>query len=238
MNIVDLLILAALGIAAYRGYKKGLMAALGALAGHLFGLIAAIFFSGPLARILDGSFNLIKGSMPLLAEQLALPAAASTVRISEMPLDKAINMINNYDLPDLFKKIMLRYVDDLAKMPVTHGINNLSEAIAYLVGSFLLSAASFLLIYGLISQVLGKGLPRYLKKASPGPVSMLDSFAGAGLRAVGTGIGIGVTLALVMPILSIGLIKERGTVLSAFAVLIKNSKIADMFMQGILQLIT
>lgn len=238
MNIVDLLILAALGFAAYKGYKKGLMTALAALAGHLIGLAVAVLLSGPVARVLDGSFNLIKGTVPWLTEQLALPVSANSVKISQMPLDKAVKMINDYDLPDLFKKIMLRYVDDVAKMPVTHGINNISEAIAYLVGSFMLSSAAFLLIYGIIYHLIGKGIPRRLKKASPRPVSMLDSLAGAVLRATGTGIGIAVSLGLVMPVLSIGLFKERGSVLSAFAVLIKNSKIANAFMQGILQLIT
>lgn len=238
MNIVDILILGAVGLAAYKGYKKGFITALTALAGNLTGLVAAAFLCGPLAGMLDGALKVVRVITPWLREQLAIPAAANNISISQMPFDQAIKIINDYDLPDLFKGIMLRYVDDISKMPVTHGINYLGEAIAYLIGSFLFTSLIFLLIYGGVYHLIGKSIPRYLKKASPGPVRLLDSFTGAVLRASATGIGVVVSLALAMPILSIGLVKERGSVMSAFAVLIQNSKIANMFMNSILGLVS
>lgn len=237
MNIIDLFILAAITYALYRGYKKGLMASFGKLIGYFCGLAAAAFLSGPLAGWLDDTFNLIKGVTPWLTEQLALPAAAGTARISQVPFDKAVKMINDQQVPVVFKNIMLKYIEDVTKMPAVRGIDNLGEAIAYLVGTFLLTALTFLFVYGVTSLVVGRGIPMFLKKAGPRPVNLFDHMAGAVLGAAGTAIGIAVTLAVLMPLFSIGLIKGQGSVLAAFAVLFQNSKIANIFMQSILQLI-
>jgi hypothetical protein len=238
MNIVDLIILALLGLAFYRGYNKGLMASIAGLVGHLAGLVTAYILSTPAARMLDRSFNLVKGFIPWFHEQLALPAAAKAVTISKIPFDQAEKLISDYDLPAIFKDIMLSYMDEVAQMPVTHGINTLGEAVAYLVGNFILTSIAFLLIFGITSLIIGKGIPRLLKKASPAPVTLFDRFAGAGLRMTGAAVSIAVTFGVVMPVFSIGLLKERGSILSAFAVLIQNSKIANIFTQAVIQVIS
>ncbi len=238
MNVVDIIILAVLSWAVIRGYKKGLAASFARLAGYFFGLVAAVFLSAPLAGWLDGTFNLAKGLTPWLHDRLALPAAANTAKISQLPFDKAAQIIKNYDLPDSFKNIMLNYIDEIAKMPVMLGINNLSEAVAHLVGSFMLTAAAFLVIYGVVSLLIGKVIPSYLLKAGPRPVKKLDHLAGAILGGAGATISVAVTIGVIMPVFSIGLFKSKGSVLSAVAVLLQESKIANMFMQTVLRLIT
>lgn len=237
MNIVDIIILLALGLAVYKGYNKGLMASLAGLAAYFAGLLAAVLFSGTLARWLDSSFGLTKSITPWLAGQLAIPTSAGATRISQVPFDKAVNMINDYDIPEVFKKIMLGYIDEVSKLPVTRGIDNLGEALTYLVASFILSALAFLLIYWITSKIIGKVIPRFLKKVSPRPVNALDHLGGAAMGAAGTTLTIAVSLAVFMPVLSIGLLKPRGSVLAALAVLLQNSKLATLFMQGMVQLI-
>lgn len=238
MNIVDLIILAVLGYAFYKGYKKGLAASIAGLAGHLVGLVTAYILSTPVVRVLDRSFNLVKGLIPWFNEQLALPVGARPVKISRIPFDQAEKMINDYDLPAIFKNIMLSYIDEVEQMPVTHGINTLGEAVAYLVGNFILTSIVFLLVFGITSWIIGRVIPRFLKKASPAPVNLFDHLAGAGLRTVGAAVSIAVSLGVVLPIFSVGLLKDRGSILSAFAVLIQNSKIANMFTQAVIQVIS
>jgi len=238
MNVIDYLILAALAYAAYTGYKKGLAAGLARLAGYFFGLAAAYIFSTPLARWLDKSFELVKKLTPWFTEQLALPAATRSAGIASIPFEKAEKIISDYNLPDTFKTIMLNYVDEVAQMPATLGIKTMGEAVAYLVGNFVLTALIFFFIYGVTAWVIGKVVPGHMKKAAPGPVNLIDNLAGAALRLAGTAISIAVTLSVLMPVFSIGLIKSRGSVMSAFAVLFQNSKLANMFMQGMMQLIS
>lgn len=238
MNIVDLIIIALLGLAFYRGYKKGLMSGIAGLAGHITGLVAAYILSTPVTRTLDDSFSLVKSLIPWLQERLALPAAAKSVAISGIPFDQAEKIISDYDLPAIFKDIMLSYMNEVAQMPVTHGINTLGDAVAYLVGNFILTSTVFLIIFGIISMIIGKGIPRLLKKAGPAPVNLFDRLAGAGLRVTGAAVSIAVTLGVAAPVFSVGLLKERGSILSAFAVLIQESKIANIFTQAVIQVIS
>lgn len=125
MNLLDILFLAVLAWAAWKGYRKGVIATLSSVVGYVAGFTGLLLFYQPLRSILSRDLRLGEKLTPWVAEKLALPASSFQTKIGDMAMDKAIEMINQQDLPAVFKEIMTGYVRNFEKLPANGGINTL-----------------------------------------------------------------------------------------------------------------
>jgi len=227
VNLLDIIFLAILGFAAYRGYGKGFFKVVSNVAGYIVGLLGAFFLYKPLANFLGGQLNLREKLAPWITDSMALPVTVFQVRIRDVAVDQAAEIINQQKLPEIFKEVMMKYIDEISELPLTRGIETLGDGITYTVSNFIISAASFFIIYLGLSLLFRAVLPKLFYAVNPKPVKFIDKFAGAVLGLGGGLLSLTVLVFVLTPLASVGVIKGNP---SPLADLIGGSILADLIM--------
>ncbi len=227
MDLLDYVLLAWLGFAALKGYRKGVFAALTSIAGYVISFLGAFYLSRPLAIFLDKQWQLSEKLSPWITRKLALPALSGQLKIEPPALDRITAVFNQQQLPEVFKKVIGEYVRDASNSMLTKGVNTLGEVIPYLVSTFLVSALSFFLLYTGLSLLCRTVLPKLFRTASPRPVAFMDKAGGAVLGILGGGLVIAALAVVLTPVASIGTLQgDHGF----FTDQIRNSVIIKTFL--------
>lgn len=203
MNLLDLILLAMLGWASWKGYKKGVFATVSSVAGYVIGLIGTFVFYQPLRVILSRDLKLGEKLAPWVTETLALPVSSFQTKINDMAMDKAIEMINQKPLPGVFKEIMAGYVQELAKLPSSQGVNSLGDGIVYIVSDLLISAAALFILFCGLTLLFRVILPRIFRSVTPRPLSIIDKLGGGLLGICGGIISLAVLITILTPLTSL-----------------------------------
>ncbi|MHB9095070.1 MAG: CvpA family protein [Eubacteriales bacterium] len=235
MVFLDIVFLAIFGFAVYKGYKKGVFATLTSIAGYLVGLIGTLVLYKPLQGILGKQLHMAEKLSPWVAKSLSLPV--SSQQINGLAMDKAVEIINQRQLPNVFKEIMIQYVRDFSKLPLSKGINTLGEGIAYTISDFLVNSLSFIILFSCLALILRIILPKLFKTVSPRPVTFIDKLGGAVLGSCGGILSIAVLLIVLIPLGSMGALKGNPSVL---ANQMQNSLVVNLFtnhLQSLLNMI-
>jgi uncharacterized membrane protein required for colicin V production len=205
MNLLDIILLLLLAWAVFRGYKRGVVGTLSTLAGYVLSLIGTAVFYWPLQIFLSRQLHLVEKLSPWVVNNLGIPAASQP--ITSFPIDMAVEMVNQKDIPYAFKEIMVKYIQDFADLPVKKGINSLGEGIGYIVSDFMISAFSFVFLAVVLSVFFRILLPRLFNSAAPRPVTALDKAGGAAFGLAGGFLSIAALVLLLTPLASIGALK-------------------------------
>ena len=234
MDLLDIILIAALGFSCYKGYKRGVFKALFSIVGYVVSFVGALCLYQPLALFLGDKLPLGGQLSSWVAQKMAIPTAAAQTRISDAPLEKAVQIINNQQLPEVFEKAMMEYVQDISKLPLTKGINTLGEGISYTISNFLIGALSFFLIYIGLSLVFRKILPKLFSTVSPKPVTITDKMGGAVLGFGGGLLTVTAFVIILLPTASLGGLKGNPGFLAGQ---MQNSLIVNLLMPYIQDLL-
>lgn len=205
MSGLDYIFLGILAFAVFRGYKRGFFASLAAVVGYIAGLIGTVVLYQPLSAFLNSSADLPQKLMPLISEKLALPV--SNMPINKIAIDQAVEMVNRKELPQMFKTVMLRFVEDFSKLPAMKGINTLGEGVAYMLSTLIIKALIFSMLFFCITAVFRIVLPKLFKTVSPKPVKIIDQLGGAVLGLCVGILSIAMLVVVLVPIASMGALK-------------------------------
>jgi uncharacterized membrane protein required for colicin V production len=230
MDLLDGLFLLILFFTAYKGYKKGFFATVSTVIGYVVAIIGTFVFYQPLAAYLGSELGLTKIVSPWVLEKLTLPAAAFQTQITEIAFDKAAAIINQQQLPEVFKKSMLEYVKDISSLPINYGINNLGDGIAFTISNFFITALSFFLLYGFLSLIFRAIIPKVFKTVSPKPIAFLDKLGGAVFGTCGGILSVAALVMILTPLASMGAMKGNS---SPLANQMANSLFVNMVMSNI-----
>lgn len=227
MNLLDIILLAVLGHGIYKGYRKGVFATLSSVAGYIIGLIGTFILYQPLRVILEKKLRLGEKLSPWVADKLFLPASTIQVKIGDVAVDKAAELINQKDMPDVFKEIMTGYVRDFAELPAAKGIDTLGEGVAYTISSFLLNALSFMIVFAGLTLLFRIVLPKLFNTVNPKPVTFADKLGGAALGTCGGLMSVVVLIVVLIPLASLGTLQGNPGLL---ANQMHNSAVVEVFM--------
>jgi len=214
LNSLDIIFLIILGFSTYRGFNRGIIASVSSLAGYIIGLLGAALLYQPMAIFLGDQMGLKTALSPWVAEKIALPASSFETRINEMALDKAAELIDQQQLPAVFKDVMMEYVSTISELPVTEGIQTLGEGISYTLSTFLISALSFILLYAGLSIIFRIIVPKIFNTVNPRPVRFLDKLGGAAMGAAGGLLSVVILVAILTPVASLGAFKGNESTLA------------------------
>lgn len=205
MNLLDIILLLIFAWAVHRGYKRGVVGSLSTLAGYVLGLIGTAIFYWPLQIFLSRQLHLVDKLSPWVVKTLAIPTASE--KISDLAIDKAITMINQKDLSEGIKQILVKYIQDFANLPAAKGITTLGQGIGYIISDFIISALSFVILAMVFSAIFRIILPKLFKSAAPKPVTALDKMGGAVLGLAGGLLAVATLVILLTPLASMGALK-------------------------------
>lgn len=102
MNFLDIIIIIPLGIAVFKGFRKGLIIELASLAAMFIGIFAGIYFSDFVAEFLIKNFGFNANYTKAIAFTLIFIAVLIVVRIIAKAIEKMVDMI----AMGLFNKIL------------------------------------------------------------------------------------------------------------------------------------
>jgi membrane protein required for colicin V production len=88
--VIDIIVLVLLAKAAYTGYQKGLVVALFSVVGSLLGFMAAVKLSDVVAAQLEGSVNVSKQYLPLIAFLLVFVGTIIVVNLLAKTVEKTV----------------------------------------------------------------------------------------------------------------------------------------------------
>lgn len=227
MNLIDALIIMSLLFTLFRGYRKGIAVSFFKLLGYLCGLVTGLLFSEVLAKTLNRSLGLTEKLMPWLGEKAILPAAVTNTSIESIPFDKVQGTLEAMPLPEFFQIALTDYFSEIEKLPDL-GITKLGDGLIYIISNFIVVGICFFILYWVVSHFLGVTIPRWFRKASPGPITLIDRMGGACLGLLSGLIGIAITIGMMMPIVAAGSLQGPGNqgALAKLAVIFSESKIA------------
>lgn len=212
MNLLDIIFLLILAWAVYRGYKRGMVGTLSTLAGYVLGLIGTAIFYWPLQIFLSRQLHLADKISPWVVDSLAIPAASQ--KINNLAIDTAIAMINQKDVPDGIKEILIKGIQDFANLPASKGITTLGQGIGYIISDFIVSSLSFIILAVIFSVFFRIIIPKMFKAAAPKPVTSVDKLGGAVFGLAGGLLSVGVVVIVLIPLASMGALKGNASPLA------------------------
>ncbi|WP_418791226.1 CvpA family protein [Phosphitispora sp. TUW77] len=209
MNILDIIFILFLAYCAYRGYQKGLFAAVSRVASYVIAVIGAMMLYQPLALFLGNEMRFREVLSPWVADKMAIPAASFQTEISDVAFDQAKNLLETYQLPEVFNNIMMDLIGKISEAPAAVGLNTLGESITYSVSGFILNALSFVLIYTMLSVLFRIIIPKLFTGVNPRPITFIDKIGGSVLNIGGGIITIGTIVILFTPLASMAAMKSN-----------------------------
>lgn len=227
MNLLDAVLLGILGFSIYKGYKKGVIGALSSVTGYVLGLFAAILLYRPVADFLSFHFKLESKLAPWVTENLGLPATAFETKISDLAMGQATEIISQQNIPQIFKDVMVDFVEQIFTLPLTKGIVSLGDGITYIISNYLITGIIFLGLFSCLVILFRSILPKLFKTVSPQPVTAIDKLGGAALGALGGTLTVGAFMVFLVLLGTMGAMKGNE---SPLANLLKNSFLVTTFM--------
>jgi len=137
----------------------------------------------------------------------ALPFPAASQQIANFPVDYAVTMVNEKEIPAAFKKIMVNYIQDFANLPVSEGITTIGQGLGYIISDFIISTLSFVILAVVFSAIFRIFLPRLFNSVAPKRVTTLDKAGGAILGLASGLVSVAVLIILLTPLASLGALK-------------------------------
>ncbi|MDD4588236.1 MAG: CvpA family protein [Heliobacteriaceae bacterium] len=150
MNAIDGFIVICLGFAFYRGWRRGLLAALLGIGAYGLGLFLAATGYKSLASWLDGQLTAVARIQEWLGAELALPATASRIKVDVVPSLNLERVLADLSLPPFYREEMLQQLSQLT-VPVPAGVETLAQLVTNYVANSLWNALIFVLLFLLVS---------------------------------------------------------------------------------------
>lgn len=173
MNIVDIVIILLIALGAYRGYKRGLLNALGGLFGWVISLIVAFTFNSNFKAFLDKQFNLTPSVGSWMGDKFPLPAGFEETNSSPQEIQQVVEAL---PMPAFMQDIM---VENIAVMGEQEGApENLSHIFGYGIAEMLIAGLAFLLLFFLVSLIIKFILGFLTKGLSLTPLGGLNRLGG------------------------------------------------------------
>lgn len=152
MNIVDLVIIALIGLGGLTGYRRGLIASLAGLVSNIIGFFTALKYYPLLAAWANADFNLNQRLLVFFQTHIALPVPVMEFRLDRVPLPELGNYLDRVNLPLVLKTQLLGYYQSMEAGLQLQA--RLGDIINQFLANALVNAGSLLFIWFFVNLVI------------------------------------------------------------------------------------
>lgn len=200
LNIIDLIILAFLLLAAIQGYRRGFLYSLADFFGWLAGLVVAYFFYPTLVQNADKVFHLQEKLSGYFMHNLVLPEFLGSFRLGGSVVAEISAQLEKLALPDSFKASLLEYVGKLGQSIMTL---TLQQIVNEFLATIVINALAFILIWLVVDKAILLVAMLLAALSRKTILGGLDRIAGLALSLAVTFLTITIVLGLFQPLITV-----------------------------------
>ncbi|MBC9785475.1 CvpA family protein [Heliobacterium chlorum] len=185
MNALDGLILIIVGICFYRGYRRGLLAALLGAGAYIFSFFLATSMFKPLAVLLDQQLGAVARLQSFFFQKFMPALPAAQVKVDVMPSLNIERALKDLPLPDFYKHEMAQQLSNVT-VTIPTGVNTMGDMVANYLANSLWNTLVFVVTFAVFGLLVKLVVAAWIKFRGDGWLGQTDRLLGATLAA-GTG---------------------------------------------------
>lgn len=212
MNWVDYVILVIVLLGAWRGYRKGFLAAFAKLASYILGFLGAVLFYKPFAEYLSKISALKAWVIQSAGQYIHLPENLQKIPIQSLSINKVQDALNTMSLPEMYKKQVAEMIQQLGVIANKADVFTISDAIHQLIAGVIIKIIAFIILILVIEVCTSLIFAIFSKLMKYSPAGFLDKGAGIILGSTRSILVVTLTLAVANPILTLGSLNKTGMI--------------------------
>lgn len=208
MNLIDLVIVIMLVWGAWTGCRKGLLISVSKLVGNLLGIVVGIAFYKPFAEFLGSMTGVEKIFSRLGSSLMNLPANLRNLPIRSLSMSKVQHITESINIPVAYQKYIQEMLNQLGIAAKRPDVFTVGDALNHMAGGVILQMVAWIILLVAVGSSISLLLRIISKAINYTPVGVIDQGGGLAFGAARVFLVVAITLVVINPLLSIGLLSK------------------------------